>query len=80
MSFMHDQLLDDHNIQLLKVIADLNHEALGIEVDFSLPSHHVIRVRAQIMAWRCRPLAIRRGGRKTSASRCCTGQVAKAPH
>jgi putative transposase len=35
---MHDELQDGGNIGLFHVIDDFNHEALGIEVDFSLPS------------------------------------------
>ena len=59
MDFMHDQLEDGRSIRLLNVIDDFNREALGIEVDFSLPSHRVIRTLAQIMAWRGRPRVIR---------------------
>ena len=44
MDFMHDQLIDGRSIRLLNVIDDFNREALGIEVDFSLPSERVIRV------------------------------------
>lgn len=56
---MHDQLEDERSIRLLNVIDYFNREALGIEVDFSLPSHRVIRVLGQIMAWRGKPQAIR---------------------
>ena len=59
MDFMHDQLEDGRGIRLLNVIDDFNREALGIEVDFSLPSHRVIRTLAQIMAWRGKPRVIR---------------------
>jgi putative transposase len=38
MDFMHDQLVDGRSIRTLNVIDDFNREALGIEVDFSLPS------------------------------------------
>jgi len=41
--FMHDQLQDGRSIRLFNVIDDFNREALGIEVDFSLPSERVIR-------------------------------------
>jgi len=44
MDFMHDQLEDGRSFRLLNVIDDFNREALGIEVDFSLPSERVIRV------------------------------------
>ena len=59
MDFMHDQLEDGRSIRLLNVIDDFNREALGIEVDLSLPSHRVIRVLTQIMAWRGTPEVIR---------------------
>jgi putative transposase len=55
MGFLHDQLEDGRSIRRLNVIDDFNREALGIEVDFSLPSHRVIRVLTQIMAWREKP-------------------------
>ena len=41
--FMHDQLQGGKFIRLFNVIDDFNREALGIEVDFSLPSERVIR-------------------------------------
>ena len=59
MDFMHDQLEDGRSIRLLNVIDDFNREALGIEVDLSLPSHRVIRVLAQVIAWRGKPKVIR---------------------
>lgn len=59
MDFMHDQLEYGHSIRLLNVIDDFNREALGIEVDFSLPSQRVIRVLEQIMQWRGKPQVIR---------------------
>ena len=49
MDFMHDQLNDGRSFRLLNVIDDFNREALGIEVDFSLPSERVIRSLEQIM-------------------------------
>jgi putative transposase len=59
MDFMHDQLKDGRSIRLLNVIDDFNREALGIEIDFSLPSARVIRALEQIIVWRGKPLAIR---------------------
>jgi putative transposase len=52
MDFMHDQLEDGRSIRLFNVIDDFNREALGIEVDFSLPSERVVRSLDQIIAWR----------------------------
>ncbi|QCS63658.1 IS3 family transposase [Achromobacter denitrificans] len=59
MDFMHDQLADGRSIRVFNVIDDFNREALGIEVDFSLPSERVIRTLKQIIGWRGKPLAIR---------------------
>jgi len=57
--FMHDTLSDGRSYRLLNVIDDFNREALGIEVDLSLPSERVIRVLEQIIEWRGPPQAIR---------------------
>lgn len=59
MDFMHDQLADGRSIRVFDVIDDFNREALGIEVDFSLPSERVIRTLKQIIGWRGKPSAIR---------------------
>ena len=45
MDFMHDQLSDGRCIRLFNVIDDFNREALGIDVDFSLPSERGIRIK-----------------------------------
>lgn len=57
--FMHDKLEDGRNLRLFNVIDDFNREALGIEVDFSLPSERVIRALKQIISWRGKPQVIR---------------------
>jgi putative transposase len=49
--FLHDQLEDGRSVRLFNVIDDFNREALGIEVDFSLPSKRVVRSLDQIIAW-----------------------------
>jgi len=59
MDFMHDQLADGRSIRLLNVIDDFNREALGIEVDFSLPAERVVRTLEQIVDWRGKPASIR---------------------
>jgi putative transposase len=59
MDFMHDQLSDGRTIRLFNVIDDFNREALGIDVDFSLPAERVIRSLEQIIVWRGRPAVIR---------------------
>ncbi len=52
-------LADGRSIRLFSVIDDFNREALGIEIDCSLPSERVIRALRQIIGWRGRPKAIR---------------------
>jgi putative transposase len=59
MDCMHDHLSDGRGFRLFNVIDDHNREALGIEVDFSLPSARVIRALDQIIEWRGKPTAIR---------------------
>jgi putative transposase len=59
MDFMHDQLIDGRDFRLFNVIDDFNREALGMEIDFSLPSARVIRALEQIIEWRGKPMAIR---------------------
>ena len=59
MDFMHDQLDDGRNFRLFNVIDDFNREALGIEIDFSLPSERIIRALDQIIDWRGTPSVIR---------------------
>jgi len=44
MDFMHDQLEDGRTFRLFHVIDDFNREAIGMEVDFSLPSEWGIRL------------------------------------
>jgi putative transposase len=56
---MHDQLSDGRPFRLFNVIDDFNREALGIEVDFSLPSERVIRSFDQIIEWRGKPKVLR---------------------
>jgi len=59
MDFMHDQLGDQRSYRLFNVIDDHNREALGIDVDLSLPSERVIRALEQIIEWRGKPNALR---------------------
>lgn len=59
MDFMHDQLEDGRSFRLFNVIDDFNREALGIQIDFSLPAERVIRALRQIIAWRGKPQVIR---------------------
>lgn len=59
MDFMHDQLQNGRCIRLLNIIDDFNREALGIEIDFSLPAERVVRTLEQIIEWRGYPKEIR---------------------
>lgn len=59
MDFMHDQLSDKRSYRLFNVIDDHNREALGIEVDLSLPATRVIRALSQIIEWRGKPKYLR---------------------
>ena len=59
MDFMQDQLEGGRSFRLFNVIDDFNREALGIEIDFSLPSERVIRSLEQIMEWRGTPQVLR---------------------
>jgi putative transposase len=56
---MHDQLINGRSIRLFNVIDDFNREALGIEVDFSLPALRVTRALDNIIQWRGKPSFIR---------------------
>lgn len=57
--FMSDNLADGRSIRTFNVLDDYNREALGIEVDLSLPSARVIRSLERIIEWRGKPDAIR---------------------
>lgn len=52
---MHDQLDDGRCFRLQNVIDDFNREALGTEIDLSLPAERVIRALEQIIEWRGKP-------------------------
>ena len=59
MDFMSDSLSNGRSLRTFNVIDDYNREALGIEVDFSLPSLRVIRALEHIIEWRGKPQVIR---------------------
>ena len=59
MDFMRDPLSDGRCIRVLNGTDDFNREALGIGVDFLLPSERVIRSLEQLIAWRGCPGVIR---------------------
>lgn len=56
---MHVQLNNGRSIRLLNFIDDHNWEALGVEVDFSLPTQRVIRSLNKNIQWLGMPNAIR---------------------
>lgn len=56
---MHDQLSDGRSVRLLNVIDDFNREALGIEVDFSLPANCDVRALEQLIKWKGKIATIR---------------------
>lgn len=60
MDLMRDSLANGRTCRLFNVIDDYNREALGIEVDFSLPAERVIRSLDQIIEWRGKPKTLRR--------------------
>ena len=57
--FMSDSLYAGKRFRTFNVIDDFNREAIGMEVDFSLPSERVIRELKQIISWRGKPQVIR---------------------
>lgn len=63
MDFMHDQLSDGRSYRLLNIIDDFNREALGMEIDLSLPAERVLRALDQVIEWRGKPEAIRSDNR-----------------
>jgi putative transposase len=48
MDFMYDQLSDGRSFGILNIIDNYNREALGIEIDFSLPPERVIRPKQRL--------------------------------
>lgn len=56
---MYDQITDDSTFRLFNVIGDFKREALGIEVDFSLPSARLICSLRQIIESRGEPGILR---------------------
>lgn len=59
MDFMSDALMSGRKFRTLNLMDDYNREALGIEVDTSLPAERVVRVLEQITDWRGLPKRIR---------------------
>ncbi len=59
MDFMLGQVSDGRLFRLFNVIGVFNQEALGIDVDFSLPALRVIRSLDQVIEWRGKPEVFR---------------------
>ncbi|VAX25934.1 Mobile element protein [hydrothermal vent metagenome] len=59
MDFMRDSLASGGTFRTLNIIDDFNREALGIEIDLSLPTERVIRKLELIAEWRGYPKYIR---------------------
>lgn len=59
LDFMSDSLSNGRAIRTLNIIDDYNREALGIEVDTSLPAERVVRVLENLLLWRAVPKQIR---------------------
>ncbi len=59
MDFMSDALMSGRKFRTLNLMDDYNREALGIEVDTSLPAERVVRVLEQVTDWRGLPKRIR---------------------
>ena len=57
--FMSDALWDGRRFRTFNVVDDYNREALGIEIDLSLPSQRVVRVLDRIATWRGFPAKLR---------------------
>lgn len=49
MGFMLDQLADGRSFRTLNVLADFNHEGLGVEVDFSQPGERIVRSLSRVI-------------------------------
>ena len=59
LDFMSDSLSTGRALRTLNIIDDYNREALGIEVDTSLPAERVVRVLEDLLLWRATPTQIR---------------------
>lgn len=55
LDFMSDSLENNRSLRVLNVIDDFNREALGSEIDFSIPSERVIRVLDNLAEYRGYP-------------------------
>jgi putative transposase len=59
MDFMHDSLASGRRFRTLNIIDDYNREVLALEVGYSFPAEHVVRILTQLVEWRGKPLGIR---------------------
>lgn len=56
---MADTLWDGRRFRTFNVVDDFSREALGIEIDLSLPAARVVRVLDRVAAWRGYPRKLR---------------------
>lgn len=75
--FMSDSLADGRSIRAFNVLDEYNREALGIEIDTSLPALRVIRALDDIAAWRGYPAQIRLDNGPEFISRTMAGWAAE---
>jgi putative transposase len=59
LDLLSDSLSNGRAFRTLNIIDDFNHEALWIEVDFSIPALRVIRVLNMLASWKGLPWQIR---------------------
>ena len=59
MDFMHDSLDNGRKFRVLNIIDDYNREALDIQIAYSFPGEHVVRVLEQLIELRGKPQQIR---------------------
>ena len=59
LDFMSDSLSTGRAIRTLNILDDYNREALGIEIDTSLPAERVVRVLENLLLGRATPTQIR---------------------
>ena len=59
LDFMSDSLSNGRALRTLNILDDYNREALGIEIDTSLPAERVVRVLEELLLGRATPTQIR---------------------
>ncbi|WP_425443556.1 DDE-type integrase/transposase/recombinase [Spirosoma oryzae] len=75
LDFMSDALRDGRRFRTLNVLDDYNRQALGVEIDYSLPAGRVIRLLQRLVDVYGAPAKLRcdngpRGGRQNLSVQC----------